>query len=43
MKCLVWDVETETNPWFGQVASPYCPDNYVVEHAGEVVDRKSVV
>ncbi len=43
LRCLVWDVETETNPWFGQVASPYCPDNYVVEHAGEVVTLGSPV
>ncbi|APU00359.1 hypothetical protein fHeYen301_26 [Yersinia phage fHe-Yen3-01] len=35
MRVHVTDYETETNPWFGQVASPYCPDNYVVLEAGE--------
>lgn len=37
MRCLIHDCETETNPWYGQVASPYCPDNYVVEDAWETV------
>jgi len=27
---LIWDVETENNPWYGQVASPFNPDNYIV-------------
>lgn len=35
MRVHVLDYETQTNPWFGQVASPYCPDNYVVLEAGE--------
>lgn len=35
MRVHVVDYETETHPWFGQLASPYCPDNYVVLEAGE--------
>lgn len=35
MRVHVVDYETQTHPWFGQVASPYCPDNYVVLEAGE--------
>jgi hypothetical protein len=27
------DLETQNNPYYGSVASPYCPDNYVVESA----------
>ncbi|AZF88083.1 DNA polymerase [Pectobacterium phage Arno160] len=38
MKVLVHDLETETHPWFGQVASPYCPDNYVVEDSWETIN-----
>lgn len=35
MRVHVVDYETQTHPWFGQVASPYCPDNYIVLEAGE--------
>lgn len=35
MRVHITDYETQTHPWFGQVASPYCPDNYVVLEAGE--------
>lgn len=34
---LVHDVETETNPWYGHLASPYNPLNYVVMDAFEQV------
>ena len=37
MKALVHDVETETNPWYGQMASPYNAENYVVMDAFETV------
>ncbi|CUH74595.1 DNA polymerase [Cronobacter phage Dev-CD-23823] len=43
MKALIHDVETETNPWYGQLASPYCPDNYVVEDAWETVTLGSPI
>ena len=29
-KILITDIETENHPWYGQVASPFNPDNYVV-------------
>lgn len=29
-KILIWDVETQTHPWYGNVASPHNPDNYIV-------------
>lgn len=29
-KILVWDVETQTHPWYGNVASAHNPDNYIV-------------
>jgi len=29
-RIMFWDLETENKPWFGAVASPRCPDNYVV-------------
>lgn len=32
------DLETQNHPYYGSVASPYCPDNYVVE-AGWRIDR----
>lgn len=38
MKLLVHDVETETNPWYGQVASPYCAENYVVMDSFETIE-----
>lgn len=30
MRVQIIDVETENNDWFGELASPRCPDNYVV-------------
>ncbi|CBY88554.1 hypothetical protein [Pantoea phage LIMEzero] len=30
MRVQVIDLETENHPWFGELASPRCPDNYVV-------------
>lgn len=38
MYALVHDVETQTNPWFGHLASPYNPDNYVVMDAFEELE-----
>lgn len=35
---LIWDIETENNPYYGGVATPYCPDNYIVE-SGFRIDR----
>lgn len=35
---LFTDYETENFPYYGSVASPYCPDNYIVE-SGWRVDR----
>jgi len=29
-KILVWDIETQTHPWYGNVASSFNPDNYIV-------------
>jgi DNA polymerase I-like protein with 3'-5' exonuclease and polymerase domains len=29
-KILVTDLETENKPWYGQVASPFNPENYIV-------------
>lgn len=43
LRCLIHDCETETNPWYGQVASPYCPENYVVEDAWETVTLGSPI
>lgn len=40
MKVRVHDLETQTLPWYGQVASPYCPDNYVVLDSWETIDMK---
>lgn len=28
---LFIDIETQNNPYYGGVATPYCPDNYIVE------------
>lgn len=33
---MVLDLEVENNPYYGSVASPYCPDNFVVESAYRV-------
>lgn len=38
MKVRIHDLETETNPWYGQLASPYCPDNYVVLDSWETIN-----
>lgn len=35
---LFTDYETENHPYYGSVASPYCPDNYIVE-SGWRIDR----
>lgn len=35
---LFTDYETENHPYYGSVASPYCPDNYIVE-SGWRLDR----
>lgn len=35
---LIWDIETQNVPYFGGVATPYCPDNYIVE-SGFRIDR----
>lgn len=35
---LFTDYETENNSYYGSVASPYCPDNYIVE-SGWRIDR----
>lgn len=29
-KILIVDLETESHPWYGKVASPFCPQNYIV-------------
>ncbi|AKN21178.1 DNA polymerase [Pectobacterium phage Peat1] len=29
-KIIHIDLETENHPWYGQVASPFCPENYIV-------------
>ena len=34
MKVLVHDLETQNHDWYGQIASPLNPDNYVVMDAG---------
>ena len=33
---LIVDLETQNNEYYGSKASPYCPDNYVVESAWRV-------
>lgn len=35
MRIHIVDYETQTNDWYGQTASPHCPDNYIVLEAGE--------
>lgn len=35
---LIFDIETQNNPYYGGVATPYCPDNYIVE-SGFRIDR----
>lgn len=35
---LFIDIETQNNPYYGGVAAPYCPDNYIVE-SGFRTDR----
>lgn len=37
MKVLVHDVETQNHEWYGGVASPYCPQNYVVMESWETI------
>lgn len=37
---LFTDYETENFPYYGSVASPYCPDNYIVE-SGWRLDRNN--
>ena len=31
MRVRILDLETQNHPYLGAVASPHCPDNYVVE------------
>lgn len=38
MKVLVTDLETENNPYYGGLASPHCPDNYIVEWAYRIIE-----
>lgn len=38
MRVLVIDLETENNPYYGSVASPHCPINYIVEYAYRVIE-----
>lgn len=33
---LITDYETQNHPHYGSVASPYCPDNYIVESAWRI-------
>lgn len=33
---LITDYETQNHPYYGSVASPYCPDNYIVESAWRI-------
>lgn len=33
---MIIDIETENNEYYGSKASPYCPDNYVVESAWRI-------
>lgn len=33
---LITDYETQNNSYYGSVASPYCPDNYIVESAWRI-------
>lgn len=33
---LILDLETQNNEYYGSKASPYCPDNYVVESAWRI-------
>ena len=28
---VIVDLETQNHPYYGMVASPFCPDNYIVE------------
>lgn len=35
---LIFDIETQNVPYFGGVATPYCPENYIVE-SGFRIDR----
>lgn len=37
---LIIDLETHNIPYYGLVASPHCPDNYIVE-SGWRIDRKN--
>lgn len=37
MNVLVHDVETQNHEWYGGVASPYCPQNYVVMESWETI------
>lgn len=39
MRIQIIDLETENNPWFGELASPRCPDNYVVMQGQQDVVR----
>lgn len=38
MKALIVDYETQNHEYLGHVASPYHPENYIVEEAGETVE-----
>lgn len=35
---VVLDFETQNNPWYGELASPRCPDNYVVMYGYRVIE-----
>jgi hypothetical protein len=41
MSWYINDLETQNHKWFGAVASPFCPDNYVVA-AGWCIDNGEV-
>lgn len=38
MRVMIRDIETENNEWYGELASPRCPDNYVVMDGYRLVD-----
>lgn len=41
MRVQVLDYETQNHEWYGQVASPYCPENYVVLEAAEDINMQT--
>lgn len=38
MRVMIRDIETENHQWYGELASPRCPDNYVVMDGYRLVD-----